>query len=99
MPDAPYGRATRWLTCCLMDNNEERDRLIHHLDKDLIESRPVWKPMHLQPLFAGCTYEPHDPDNDVSARLFNDGVCLPSGSSLTASEQARVIESIHSFFG
>ena len=98
MPEASYGRSTRWLTCGLLEDASERDRLIRHLHRDDIEARPAWKPMHLQPLFADCRYEPHEPGVDVGSRLFDSGICLPSGSELSTGEQGRVIESIRNFF-
>lgn len=98
MPEAPHGTCTRWLTCGLVGDEGERDRLLGHLDSEGIEARPVWKPMHLQPLFAGRRYEPHAPGRDVSGELFDRGICLPSGSSLSEPDQARVIDSIRGFF-
>ena len=98
MPEAPHGTGTRWLTCGLVGDEGERDRLLGHLDSEGIEARPVWKPMHLQPLFAGRRYEPHAPGRDVSRELFDRGICLPSGSSLSEPDQARVIDSIRGFF-
>jgi dTDP-4-amino-4,6-dideoxygalactose transaminase len=66
--------------------------LLRALERHAIEARPVWKPMHLQPLFEGAPYFLHEPQDDVSARLFERGVCLPSGSNLTDAEIARVID-------
>ena len=59
--------------------------------KENIESRPVWKPMHIQPLYKKCEYIRSD-DRDVSAELFEKGLCLPSGSSLSEKDQERVID-------
>ena len=98
MPDAGHGRSTRWLTCGLLRNQDQRDALITHLDESDIEARPAWKPMHLQPLFNESAYEPHSNGDDVSSRLFASGFCLPSGSSLSTDEQGRVIDSIRTFF-
>lgn len=97
MPEAEGGFSSRWLTALTID--EERSgfsvqRLLEALDDERIEARPVWKPMHLQPLFADCVYYPHQPEESVSDRLFANGVCLPSGSSLTEEEQQRVISCI-----
>jgi len=97
MPEAEGGFSSRWLTALTID--EERSgfsvlRLLEALDDEGIEARPVWKPMHLQPLFAGCVYYSHQPEESVSDRLFANGVCLPSGSSLTEEEQQRVISCI-----
>ena len=67
--------------------------IIDALEKGNIESRPIWKPMHMQPLYKGCKYIKSD-ELDVSAELFTNGLCLPSGSSLTEVEQSRVIDII-----
>ncbi|TGU96509.1 pyridoxal phosphate-dependent aminotransferase, partial [Mesorhizobium sp. M00.F.Ca.ET.186.01.1.1] len=71
-------------------------QLIDALEKANIEARPVWKPMHRQPLFAGCRYYPHEPGYSVSDELYARGVCLPSGSSLGGEQQERVISVIRS---
>ena len=70
----------------------DRDSVIDQLASDHIEARPVWKPMHLQPVFAGCRRI----GGNVAESLFNDGICLPSGSSMTAAERDRVIASVRS---
>ena len=90
MPEAPYGRSNCWLTCVRIDATRfgfgpEHVRL--HLDSCGIEARPLWKPMHLQPAFRECTVR----GGDVAALLFEQGLCLPSGSSLSEMEQRRVI--------
>ncbi|HOV43683.1 MAG TPA: DegT/DnrJ/EryC1/StrS family aminotransferase [Syntrophothermus lipocalidus] len=72
--------------------------VIRALESENIEGRSVWKPMHLQPLFAGCQYFSHAEGVSVSDLLFATGVCLPSGSSLTEEEQQRVIECIKRCF-
>lgn len=95
MPEASFGSATRWLTTLTVDPQVARTTsgdIIRALAEANIESRPVWKPMHLQPLFQGCAYYPHQEGHSVSDRLFEQGICLPSGSSLTETEQAKVIE-------
>ena len=97
MPEASYGRSTRWLTTLTVDPHlcgVNRDDIIDALEAENIEARPVWKPMHLQPLYAGCTYFEHKAGESISDRLFEQGLCLPSGSNLTAEEQARVINCI-----
>ncbi|MBG9942484.1 aminotransferase class I/II-fold pyridoxal phosphate-dependent enzyme [Brevibacillus formosus] len=97
MPEPATGRSTRWLTVMTLnpaDTTLSAAQLIDALGKENIEARPVWKPMHLQPLFEQCQYYPHQPDESVSDRLFAQGVCLPSGSSLTAEQQERVIDVI-----
>ncbi|MFD0667633.1 aminotransferase class I/II-fold pyridoxal phosphate-dependent enzyme [Ramlibacter sp. MAHUQ-53] len=94
MPEPQGHRATRWLTCFALAGagaQARRDRLLRALERHAIEARPVWKPMHLQPLFAGAPYFPHAEGDDVSARLFDSGLCLPSGSNMTDAQIERVI--------
>jgi pyridoxal phosphate-dependent aminotransferase EpsN len=95
MPQASFGRHTNWLSCFLIDEEQfgaTRDELIAALDRANIESRPVWKPMHLQPLYrdAQCY------GGAVAEHLFRHGICLPSSSSLSAADQDRVIEAVRS---
>jgi pyridoxal phosphate-dependent aminotransferase EpsN len=89
MPEADYGRANRWLTCLTIDPEQfgataEDVRLA--LEAENIESRPVWKPLHLQPVFSGCRVR----GGAVAEALFERGLCLPSGSSLTEQDLKRV---------
>lgn len=96
MPEADYGRANCWLTCITIDPEvfgATRESLRLHLESLDIESRPVWKPMHLQPVFSRCRML----GGQVSARLFEQGLCLPSGSSMTDEDRARVTDAIRSF--
>ena len=128
MPEAPYGRCTRWLTCLTLGKAKveakvkakarapvststvgeakvkvkvEQDgrretgrtgprssvlRLLQAMEKENIEARPLWKPMHLQPVFKGCRVR----GGGVSERLFENGLCLPSGSALTEEELSRI---------
>jgi dTDP-4-amino-4,6-dideoxygalactose transaminase len=93
MPEASYGRSNCWLTCITVDPGRfgaTREDLRKQLELCDIESRPVWKPMHMQPAFAGCRVR----GGSVSARLFERGLCLPSGSSLTQRERERVVDAI-----
>ena len=97
MPQPQGYHSTRWLSCftlALADADHaplQCERVMRFLERHQIEARPVWKPMQLQPLFAGAPYFSHAPDIDVSARLFASGICLPSGSNLTDEQQGRVI--------
>jgi pyridoxal phosphate-dependent aminotransferase EpsN len=91
MPEAPWGRHTRWLTTLTIDParfgaNREEVRLA--LEREDIEARPVWKPMHLQPVFAAFERR----GGQVAEELFQTGLCLPSGSNLTPDDLARVVE-------
>lgn len=94
MPEADYGIGTRWLSCCLLPDDTTRNEVLKRMHERKIDARPVWKPMHLQPLFSKCEYEPHCEGRDESADIFNRGLCLPSGSNLSPSDQERVIEVI-----
>lgn len=99
MPEAPWGRSNRWLTACTLANSVTPATLIRALADEQIEARPVWKPMHLQPLFAGYDYFPHETGLDVSADLFHRGVCLPSGSNLSSDQISRVSVAIRKIIG
>jgi dTDP-4-amino-4,6-dideoxygalactose transaminase len=93
MPEAAYGRSNGWLTCITVDPAQlgvNREAIRLHLERGNIESRPVWKPMHLQPVFRDAAVR----GGHVAESLFLNGLCLPSGSSLTAEQQECVIESI-----
>jgi pyridoxal phosphate-dependent aminotransferase EpsN len=95
MPQASYGLHTNWLSCFLVEEKElgcSRDDLIRTLDQAGIESRPVWKPMHLQPLYGGCECY----GGKVAEDLFRRGICLPSSSSLSFEDQRCVINRIRS---
>ena len=91
MPEAPWGRHTRWLTCITVDPaafGASREEIRCALEAANIEARPVWKPMHLQPVFAGC----EQVGGAVAEALFEDGLCLPSGSNLAQGDLERVVE-------
>ena len=96
MPEASNGKSNRWLTTLTIDNKKtgiNRNKIIEALEKENIESRPVWKPMHLQPFYKGYEYVKAG-DEDISAKLFQNGLCLPSGSSLSEGDQDRIIDII-----
>jgi dTDP-4-amino-4,6-dideoxygalactose transaminase len=91
MPEAPFGRCTRWLTCLTIDPaaaGTDRETVRLALAQENIEARPVWKPMHLQPVFAGTRCY----GGAVAERLFDHGLCLPSGSNLTEGDLERVVD-------
>lgn len=94
MPEADFGRATRWLTAFTINPKlcgVSVADIIDALAKEDIESRPVWKPLHLQPVYSRCLYYPHGSES-VSDRIFESGICLPSGSGISESDQERVIQ-------
>ena len=97
MPEPSGYHSTRWLTCFTLEVEDAQQRCQHvmnALERHQIEARPVWKPMHLQPLFKTAPYFAHHQGGDVSAHLYQSGVCLPSGSNLSEGEQDRVIDSL-----
>lgn len=82
--------SNRWLTCITTDSYATRERIRTSLLEDDIESRPLWKPLHLQPIFKDCPKYV----NGVSENLFERGLCLPSGSNMEPSELLRTTKSI-----
>jgi len=93
MPEATYGRSNGWLTCVRIWADAfgaTREDVRMHLESCGIESRAVWKPLHLQPAFSECRTR----GGGVAHGLFLDGLCLPSGSSLSLRDQCRVISAI-----
>lgn len=91
MPEADYGMATRWLTCLTIDPSQfgtNRDAVRLALERENIEARPVWKPMHMQPVFSNCTVV----GGSVAERLFATGLCLPSGTALNDSDLQRIVD-------
>ncbi len=97
--DEPQGYfSNRWLTCIVVDpelnNGLTRDEIRVTMDAENIETRPLWKPMHQQPVFVNAkSYL-----NGVSDKLFKDGLCLPSGSNLTEEEFDRIFRCLDSIF-
>ncbi|WP_280524591.1 DegT/DnrJ/EryC1/StrS family aminotransferase [Sutcliffiella horikoshii] len=97
MPELEGTRTNRWLTALTINEEEAGvtvQELLGQLAENNIEARPVWKPLHLQPLFTSATYYPHSNEVSISDVLFNKGICLPSGSNLTEEEQFRIINII-----
>ncbi len=93
MPEADYGKCNRWLSVMLVDKEEfgaSPDEIRIALEKENIESRPVWKPMHNQPVFSNNTVF----GGKVSEDLFARGLCLPSGTAMAAEEMKRIVDLI-----
>tara|TARA_B100000686_G_C16669435_1_gene905548 strand:+ start:95 stop:1222 length:1128 start_codon:yes stop_codon:yes gene_type:complete len=89
-------KSNRWLTTLIIDPKKagiDNKKIIYDLEKENIESRPVWKPMHLQNIFKDYDFI-CNPDQDVSSYLFDNGICLPSGSNLDLKDQEKIIEII-----
>ena len=97
-PEPEGSFSNRWLSCLVMDTEKTggvtREDIRLKLAAQNIEARPLWKPMHLQPVFAGTSYY----GGNVAEKLFQDGLCLPSGSNLTKEELGRVVTAIKSCF-
>lgn len=100
-PMNPDGDANNWLSCmtirkgCLVTPNQIMDAL----DAKNIESRPIWKPMHLQPVFAECRFFKHtDEDISVGEDIFNRGLCLPSDIKNTSQDMDQIIQIVRGFF-
>lgn len=93
MPQAEYGRHTNWLSCFSVDKARlgcSRDEIVSALAREDIEARPVWKPMHLQKLYAGAERF----GGEVAEDIFRHGLCLPSSSFLSEGETQRVIDAV-----
>lgn len=97
MPEPKGYKSSRWLTALTIDPNItgfSHIDVIEKLEKHNIESRPLWKPMHLQPIYSGFPYY----GSDFDTSLFQSGLCLPSSSDLTKEDQNQIIDLIHSMF-
>ena len=91
MPEPAWSYSTHWLTVCTISPRAgiTVSELISQLAGELIEARPLWKPMHLQPVFAGARYF-MEGDDSVASRLFEQGICLPSGSNMNPGQIERI---------
>lgn len=93
MPEPDYGRATRWLTCIQVDPRlfgADREEMRIHLDQNNVEARPIWKPLHLQPVFRGCRLR----GGRVAEEIFEKGLCLPSGTNLSPEQLEQVAAAV-----
>ena len=92
-------KSNRWLTIIVVDPKQTRNAITREdirlaLERENIESRPLWKPMHMQPLFEKAPYF----GKGIAMKLFKNGLCLPSGSNLTQAEKERVVKVINGIF-
>ncbi|MBO1223368.1 MAG: aminotransferase class I/II-fold pyridoxal phosphate-dependent enzyme [Candidatus Scalindua sediminis] len=97
MPEAEFGRSNRWLTCLTIEPSEfgaTREDVRLALESENIEARPLWKPLHLQPVFKDCPYY----GTGVSEEIFDKGLCLPSGSNLNGQDLQRVVKVFHQVY-
>ena len=92
MPEMEGSFSTRWLTVATLGSQARTTAhtLLNQFGLQNIECRPVWKPLHLQPLFEGCAYFPYQKDFDFSKSVFENGLCLPSGSNMTPEQWERI---------
>ena len=89
MPEASYGHSNGWLSCILIDpaiTGVSPEELRLHMESHNIETRPTWKPMHLQPVFSDCRVQ----GGEVAEKIFQQGLCLPSGSNLTEEDRNQI---------
>jgi pyridoxal phosphate-dependent aminotransferase EpsN len=101
MPIAGYGQPNYWLTVITLKESSKIKPLdiMIALEKENIESRPVWKPMHMQPIFSGYSFYSHNNNNtSISEDIFNRGVCLPSDTKMEEEDLDRVISVIKKLF-
>jgi pyridoxal phosphate-dependent aminotransferase EpsN len=97
MPELENSLSIRWLTAITINEKITGvtiKEIFKELEEENIEARPVWKPLHTQPLYQKYKYYPHSKGENVSEQLFQTGICLPSGSSMKLEDQIRVIECI-----
>ena len=101
MPICDYGESNYWLSVMTIDKSSDVKPIdvILALEKEDIESRPVWKPMHLQPFFNDCKFYSHNEQGiSVAEDIYNRGICLPSDTNMDSCDIERVIESIKNVF-
>lgn len=99
MPEPEWSFSNRWLSVCTMNDallGDDYNNLITVLNKDMIETRPVWKPMHRQPLFKDSRYFAHG-NESVSDQLYSSGICLPSGSNMSSDEFGHVVDALRRY--
>ncbi|MFS0861504.1 aminotransferase class I/II-fold pyridoxal phosphate-dependent enzyme [Fredinandcohnia sp. 179-A 10B2 NHS] len=97
MPELKDTYSNRWLTALTIDEDLAGisvNEVLENMAYENIEARPVWKPLHLQPLYKNSKYYSHREGEDVSSHLFKNGLCLPSGTNMTEEDQMRVIDCI-----
>lgn len=96
MPEPDWSHSNRWLSALTIDPEVAgvtAAEVIRRLADEMIEARPVWKPMHLQPVFAHCRHFTHG-NASVSDRIFEQGLCMPSGSNMSEAEIGRVVDAM-----
>lgn len=99
MPVQDYDEPNYWLSCILLNGNVKPTNIIEALEAENIESRPIWKPMHLQPYYKDCDFITLQEQGSVSEDIFNRGVCLPSDTKMTDEDLERVVTVIRGLWG
>ncbi len=102
MPELAGTKSNRWLTVLLLNEKElgiSIIALIKFMASENIEARPVWKPLHIQPLFKNSMFYQLEGNMSISEQLFYSGICLPSGSNMSEEEQIRVISCMKKYIG
>lgn len=100
-PMNPDGDANNWLSCMTIspDCNVAPDMIMDALEKENIETRPIWKPLHLQPVFSECDFIKADDGECISEKIFDTGLCLPSDIKNTDEDMEQIIGIIRDCFG
>jgi pyridoxal phosphate-dependent aminotransferase EpsN len=99
MPEADGTLHNRWLSTLTIDPGEYEsspEEIVLEMEKENIEARPLWKPLHLQPLFRNYRFYQHSEDSCICERLYQSGICLPSGTGMSETDQQRVIRAFQS---
>lgn len=93
-------KSTHWLSIMKISESSKVRPLdiMTALEAENIESRPIWKPMHMQPVFSKCEFFAHNSARPVAEEIFENGVCLPSDTNMTAEDQERIIKIIKGLF-
>ena len=94
MPSNDFDASNRWLSCVTLNSSITVEEVIVALEEKGIESRPVWKPLHMQPVFSGCDRI----GGSVSEQIFTHGVCLPSDTKMTIEQQLEVVDILKGLF-
>jgi len=94
MPVQDYDEPNYWLSCILLNGNVKPTNIIEALEAENIESRPIWKPMHLQPYYKDCDFITLQEQGSVSEDIFNRGVCLPSDTKMKDDDLERILSVI-----
>jgi dTDP-4-amino-4,6-dideoxygalactose transaminase len=99
MPIQDYDEPNHWLSCVLLSGTVRPIDIIESLEAEGIESRPIWKPMHMQPYYRDCDFITLGEQGSVSDDIFVRGVCLPSDTKMTDGDLVRVVEVIRGLWG